>query len=110
MAGTYNFTIKQGVPFSRTLVWKDSSDNLIDLTGRTAILTAKVRISDTSAVLELTEADGITLGGTNGTIQIDLTEAEVNALDFKYAIYDLFIGNDHLVSGEITLDRTTHNG
>jgi len=47
-------------------------DAVVDLTGATALM--QFRVSSTSAVLtSMTESDGITLGGTAGTVEINLT-------------------------------------
>jgi hypothetical protein len=107
MAGRYNFEIKQGVPFSVTMVWKDSAGTAVNLTGKTARLVAKVRKTDIEGVIDLSQTAGITLGTTNGNVTISLTESQTRALTFKYAAYDLFIGDHHLVSGEITVRKTT---
>ncbi|WP_279631030.1 hypothetical protein [Rathayibacter sp. VKM Ac-2759] len=36
MAGKYNFTIEQGVAFTRVVTWKDASGALVNLTNKTA--------------------------------------------------------------------------
>lgn len=110
MAGIYNFTIDQGADFTRSIVWNDANGDPVDLTGYSAQLIAKVRRSDTAPVLNLTDADDISLGTTNGTITITLTETQTEALDFRFAIYDLFLNDVLLFSGEITLNKTTRNG
>lgn len=107
MAGRYNFEIKQGVPFSVTMAWKDSAGTAVNVTGKTARLVAKNHYGDTVELMDLNETNGITLGGTNGLITISLTDEQTRAQAFKYAVYDLFIGDHHLVSGEITVKRTT---
>lgn len=106
MAGRYNFTIKQGTDFSRTIIWNDTAGNPVDVTEYSARLTAKVR-KDEAPVIEWTDADNITLGTTDGTITLSMSAAETRLLDFRYARYDLFLNNIHLQSGEITLERTT---
>lgn len=112
MAGIYNFTIKQAADFSRTIIWKDSAGNPINLTGYTARLSAKIRITDATPVLNLTSGVGgkITLGTNDGVITITLNETDTRALTFTTAIYDLFMNDIHLLSGEISIERTTING
>lgn len=105
MAGRYNFTIKQGTVVDIPIIWKDSAGTPVNVTGKTATLTAKVRKSDATPVMALTQADGLTVGTTDGKITIGRTAVQTAALTFKYASYDLFVGEYHLMSGEITIDK-----
>lgn len=96
-AGKYDFTIEQGATFRRTLTWKDQDGNPINLTGASARLKAKK--SNGVELFSLTDTDGITLGGTNGTIALYLSDEATAELDFDSARYDLEIVSP---SGEVT--------
>jgi hypothetical protein len=91
-AATQDFTICQGASWPQVLIWKTGDPaTAVDITGYTARLQARVRHSDTDAVLSLTStpAAGITLGTTNGTITLALTAAETAALTPGRYVYDL---------------------
>lgn len=109
MAGLYNFTIKKGVEFNRPLIWKDTEGNAIDVTGMSAKLSAKVRRSDVTPVIEWVSPTNITVGTTDGAVTLNCTVEQGYALDFRYAKYDLFVGDQHLMSGQITVQETTIN-
>ena len=108
MAGKYNFTIEQGVAFTRVVTWKDASGSLVNLTNKTARM--QVRRADGTVLLSLTDADGLTLGGAAGTITITLSSAQTTALSFDTENYDLEITEGpsvvkRLLKGVITLDQ-----
>ncbi|WP_146082368.1 hypothetical protein [Rathayibacter sp. AY1C5] len=108
MAGKYNFTIEQGVAFTRVITWKDGSGAPVNLTNKTARM--QVRDADGTVLLTLTDTDGLTLGGVAGTIAIELSSARTTALDFDTANYDLEITEGtsvvkRLLKGVVTLDQ-----
>jgi len=91
-AKTYNMSIDQGETYIRTITWKQNG-SLVDLTG----YTARMKVKDTyggTTYLTLTDASGITLGGTAGTIVIKITDAQTSGLVAQDYVYDL-----ELVSG-----------
>lgn len=61
----------------------------VDLTGFTARMQIRETIESTTTLVSLTEASGITLGGTAGTIGITITATATALLDFDSAVYDL---------------------
>ena len=87
-AGTLDFTIEQGATFNLLLTWK-INDVLVNLTGYTARLQARVDVQDTTTVLSLTTGAGITLGGAAGTISIDRTATQTTLLPMGEYVYDL---------------------
>ena len=108
-AGTHNFTIEQGATFSRTLTWTDEDGAAIDLTGYSARMKVKYHRRDQTALLELTNGDGITLGGAAGTIIITISAADTAAIDWTEAVYDLELVSGavvtRLLQGTITVDQ-----
>lgn len=70
MADTFETSIRRGIPWTRTLT-VTVDDVAVDFTGYTAV----VRIGE----IELTEADGVTLGD-DGTIVLALTGSQTSSL------------------------------
>lgn len=94
-AGRYTIQAEQGATLTLSMTWKDPAGQVIDLTGYTARL--QVRRSATASgdpLLEATEGDGITLGGTAGTIAIEISADAMAGLPAGDLRYDL-----ELVSG-----------
>jgi len=87
-AGKYNIIADQGATFSRVVIWKDDTDTPVNLTGYSARMQVRQRYVSTSTVLSLTSpSSGITLGTTNGQIQIVVsasTMAGIAAGDYRY--------------------------
>src|SRR4051794_17894604 len=112
-AGHYNFTIEQGADFYRLLTWKDPSGNAYDLTGFSARM--KIKTLSGKLILSLTNVlsvagDGLTLGGTAGTVAITIGDATTAALTFSSAKYDLELVSPagtvvRLIEGLVTLDK-----
>lgn len=61
----------------------------VNLTGFTARMQIRETIESTTTLVSLTEASGITLGGTAGTIGITIAATATALLDFDSAVYDL---------------------
>jgi len=88
-AGTLDFTIEQGATFNLLLTWKIDTV-LVNLTGYTARLSARVDVEDTEVILSLTTSNsGITLGGAAGTISLDQTATQTTILPAGTYVYDL---------------------
>jgi predicted MFS family arabinose efflux permease len=99
-AGTLDFTIEQGATFNLLLTWK-INNTLVNLTGYTARLQARVDVEDTELVLSLTTANGgITLGGAAGTISLDQTATQTTLLPAGTYVYDL-----ELIAANSTVTR-----
>jgi hypothetical protein len=99
-AGTLDFTIEQGATFNLLLTWK-INDTLVNLTGYTARLQARVDVEDSELILSLTTANGgITLGGAAGTISLDQTATQTTLLPAGTYVYDL-----ELIASNSTVTR-----
>ena len=88
MTAKYNFTAGQGETFDRTVTWT-IDDVAVNLTGYTARLQIRKTHKSTSAVVSLTQASGLTLGGAAGTIEIVISATATAALDPGRYVYDL---------------------
>jgi hypothetical protein len=84
--GEYNVKTPQGSTWNFTLTW--SIDGIpVNLTGYTARLQLRKRHASPSPDLILTETNGLTLGGSDGTIAVlvdAITTAAIAARLYKY--------------------------
>ena len=85
-----NLTIPQGETFKARFNWVDENGVAIDNTAYTSSR-MQIRQSYTATVVEanLTVGSGITLGGANGVIDIEIPEATTEAWTFTDGVYDL---------------------
>jgi len=109
----YDFTIKQGVLFTKSVYWKDSDNTPYNLT----TFTAKMQLRkdyDSEVIIELSTDNGrITLDPLIGKVLLELSDIETAALlpeDFP-CVYDLELINSgavvtkRLLEGKIKLSR-----
>ena len=88
MTATYDFEAGQGETFDRTVTWK--IDNVaVNMTGYTARMQVRKTHRSTSPIVSLTQASGLTLGGSAGTIQIVISATATAALTAGRYVYDL---------------------
>lgn len=88
--GLLDLTVYQGATFSQILTWKDETDTLVNLTGYTARLMARADIEDAEPFLTLTtENGGISLGGSAGTITLNVSAEDTADLSAQEGVYDL---------------------
>lgn len=88
MSCTYFPSIVQGETWTRVIDWKDSDGDLVDLTGYSARLQFR---RGSALVLELASGDGITLGGTAGTITLTIDAEATADLEAGTLDFDLFL-------------------
>lgn len=89
-AETHNITIEQGATFTLSLVWRDSDNALIDLTGYTARMQVRKTHRSDTVLLNFTTANGaITLGGAAGTIEVEGLATLTDDVDARTGVYDL---------------------
>jgi hypothetical protein len=109
LPGTLNFPVYIGATFGLTLTW--TADGVaVDLTGYTA---AALTIKDgQDTVVALTLGDGITLGGTAGTITLSIDAEDTAEFAPATADYDLLLTSGSgvvtpLVAGIVTIRKGT---
>jgi phage tail sheath gpL-like len=107
-AGIYNTTIDQGSVWSVVLVYTDSNNTPVNLTGYTAAMQLRQNYNSTTADLTLTTANGgITIVGATGTITITATATETGLLDPGFYVYDLELTSgsniSRLIQGQLTV-------
>lgn len=89
LAATYGFTADQGATFNQVIVWRDSTSTPINLTGYTARMQIRYKVSSTVAMSLTTENGRITLGDTDGTITLSISAADMEDLPSGPYTYDL---------------------
>jgi phage tail sheath gpL-like len=107
-AGIYNTTIDQGSVWSVVLVYTDSNNTPVNLTGYTAAMQLRQNYNSTTADLTLTTANGgITIVGATGTITINATATQTGLLDPGFYVYDLELTSgsniSRLIQGQLTV-------
>jgi hypothetical protein len=89
-AGLHNIIADQGSTFSRTVVWRDPAKKPIQLRGYAARMKVRLASDSSEVVLDLTtENDGITLGETNGQINLYVSDETMATIAEGKYLYDL---------------------
>ena len=106
VAGKYDFIVEKGTDWNQTLTLRDSEHQLMNLTGYDARMQIRSSQSASSTILELTVGSGLTLGGSTGTITINVGDSVTSAIDEDSGVYDLeLIDTDgkviRLLEGEV---------
>ena len=123
-AGRYSFTIEQGTTFQLELIYKDSNQTPINLTGYSGRMQIRPTVDSNTVYLTLSSslnADGTGLNfsgssGTNpptsGSIGIYIASCTSSLLNFTNAYYDLEIysGSNcpytvRLIEGQVQLSK-----
>ena len=123
-AGRYSFTIEQGTTFQQELIYKDSNQTPINLTGYSGRMQIRPTVDSNTVYLTLSSslnADGTGLNfsgssGTNppssGSIGIYIASCTSSLLNFTNAYYDLEIysGSNcpytvRLIEGQVQLSK-----
>lgn len=100
-AGFHHFVIEQGATFGKTLTLKDSSDALVNLTGYSAAeMDLRTNQDDSSIIKTLTAGSGITLGGSAGTVVLNISATDTANMSVGDGVYDL-----RLTAGDGTISR-----
>ena len=107
-AGIYNTTIDQGSVWSVVLVYTDSNNTPVNLTGYTAAMQLRQNYNSDVADLTLTTANGgISIVGATGTITINATATQTGLLDPGFYVYDLELTSgsniSRLIQGQLTV-------
>lgn len=105
----YDMTVNQGATFQRLITWYES-DGVTpnDLTGYTAKMYLKRKVTDDAALVTLTTENAkLTLGGAAGTVTLEIPATETATMSGVY-VYDLKLINGsyvkRLIEGKITVD------
>ena len=111
-AGYHHFIIEQGATFGQTLTLKDSTGTVINLTGyASAQMDLRENPDATDPIISLTTANSrITLGGSAGTVTLNISATDTAALSVDDGVFDLEIvsgGNvvTRLIEGTYSIRR-----
>ncbi|MBP2638210.1 MAG: hypothetical protein H6Q72_4117 [Firmicutes bacterium] len=100
--------IKRGCSWDPT-IYMYVDGRLKDLTDYTATLTITESADTDDAILTLTSSDGLTLGGTAGTIECEIDATTTASLSVGTAHYSLSLANssttDRYMEGSIPIER-----
>ena len=107
-AGIYNTTIDQGSIWSVVLVYTDSNNVPVNLTGFTATMQLRQSYNSATADLTLSTASGgISIVGATGTITITASATQTGLLDAGLYVYDLELTSgsniSRLIQGQLTV-------
>jgi hypothetical protein len=117
MSTTYDITAEQGSYLTISLVYRDASNNLVDLTGASAAMHVRRRQGAQEAFLRLSSTSGtttgISLGTTNGAVNVYVSDEALSLIAPGTYVYDLelspvggatvkLISGLFTVSGEVT--------
>ena len=87
--GKYNFICPQGSTFSKQLTWT-VDDEPVNLDTYTARMQVREKHSSKIAIVDInTENGGISLGGSQGTISLYISDEETENIVAKDYVYDL---------------------
>lgn len=104
-AGTYNLEIERGETFTSVFTWKDSTNALVNLTGKTARM--QIRSTTSSPTVTLDCNSYFTLGGALGTITLEIPATITATLTLGLLRYDLEIVTGanvrKLLKGDVTV-------
>lgn len=99
-AATYNLNIEQGATFEESFVVRDSSNNLMDLTGYTARMQIRPFVSSPEVLLDASTVNGIlVITALEGRIDLVLSPLQTEQLLYTTSVYDLEIED---ASGKVT--------
>ena len=89
-AGIYDILAEQGATLRRVLTWRDANKDPIDLTGYSARMQVRKTLDTDSVLLSLSTANGsITLGGSTGTVTIEVSPLKMSQLAAGIFWYDI---------------------
>ena len=95
--GRYNITAYQGATYDLRLTWSIGG-TAVNLTGYTAAMQVREAPDSATPVLNLTNGSGITLGGTAGTIQINVGHQTMGSVVAGQYLYDLELNSGSQVT------------
>lgn len=91
-----DMNIVRGATYQRTVTWKDSDGNPINLTGRSGRLVIRENYAAATPLIVLTStpAAGLTLGGVAGTVVIRIGADVTETLPTGRFVFDLALSLD----------------
>ncbi len=105
---TLNLVCYQGASFDYALTWR-TNGTAVNLTGYSARMQVRESYDAGTAVVSITSGTGITLGGTAGSIILELTPTTTAGVPSGQYVYDLELQTSggyvtRLLEGNFTVD------
>lgn len=105
---TLNLVCYQGASFDYSLTWR-TNGTAVNLTGYSARMQVRESYDSGTAVVSITSGTGITLGGTAGSIILELTPTTTAGVASGQYVYDLELMTSggyvtRLLEGNFTVD------
>ena len=92
VAIAHDFVVEQGANWERVIWLRDDRNNVVSLSGYTALMQVRLTPDSASALLELSTENGkISISADLGQITLALTAAQTATLAFSEGVYDLQI-------------------
>ncbi len=89
MAGTYHLVMEQGADLTLTVVKKDSSGNVVDISGASAAMQMRPDKRSATKLFDATSGGGeITIDGPNGQVSVVIPGATTAGIH-QPGVYDL---------------------
>lgn len=106
---TYNINIHQGETWTMTLTVKDENDAAKNLTNYTGKMEIRDKPNGTIYETLSTSGSGMTITGATGEVALSLSKTETAALNFRNAVYDLYVESaagtrTYLLKGAVTVE------
>jgi hypothetical protein len=95
--GKYNITAYQGATYDLNMTWTIGG-TAVNLTNYTAAMQVRTAANSTATVFSLTNGSGITLGGTAGTIAVNISANAMGAATPGQYVYDLELNSGSAVT------------
>jgi len=96
--GILNLTFPQGATWDLSITYTDGDGDPIDLTDYSARMQVRQSYTSTDTVLDLTDGSGITLGGTAGTIDVQVGATATAGVAALQYVYDLEVEESSVVT------------
>jgi hypothetical protein len=80
-----DFAIRATAPWRLKFIWKDENEDPIPNTNYEAFFQIRKANAENSLVIALDQDDGITLGGSNGEVLIEIDESDT---DLEIGVYN----------------------
>jgi len=90
LPANYDLTIRQGSTWTQSIVWKSSDGDPVNLTGYTARMQVRPVIQSETVIVALTTENGrIALGGSDGTLTLELDAETTADIEQASGVYDI---------------------
>ena len=87
--GILNLTLSQGATWNVSMTYTNADGDPIDLTTYSARMQARTSYEAANAILDLSDGDGIILGGTAGGVTISVSAGTTATIPAAQYVYDL---------------------